>query len=173
MRCLSKKKAQPKAPKVGELFFYVLFCFLFFPSTVSGVICWNTPLALEPADWNPGKTDRSQQRVRILTKVSSPSSLCVVPGEERKIKFHDVLSFPNSGRQVKNISKNSIFHLWFINLLSGTHWLSILSLLGIIIAFSLVSFCILKTWLGNHQVGNDKKKIWSDRNVGCRSKLYR
>ena len=59
---------------------------------------WDTPLTLEPLDSTPGK----QQRVRILTKVGSPRSLSVVPGQERKVKFHVVHSFLNSDWQEKN-----------------------------------------------------------------------
>lgn len=101
MRYLSKNKTQPRAPKAGEFFFPF--------STVSGDICWDTSLALGPADWKPGKTDQSQQRVRIFTKVSSPSSLYVVPGEERKVKFHVVLSFPNSDGQAKQLVRIQYF----------------------------------------------------------------
>lgn len=110
MRCFSKKKTQPRALKVGkgrEKKTQTFFPF----TTVSGEACWDTSLALGLADWKPGKIDQSQQRVRIFTKVSSPSSLYVVPGEERKVKFYVVLSFPNSDGQAKTINKDSKFHL--------------------------------------------------------------
>lgn len=47
-------------------------------------------------------TGRSQWRVRILTRISSPQSLSVVPSQERKIKFHVVPPFPNPDRLVIN-----------------------------------------------------------------------
>lgn len=40
---------------------------------------------------HPGKTGRSRHRVKILTKVSSPRFLSVVPGPERKVQFHVAL----------------------------------------------------------------------------------
>lgn len=52
-----------------------------------------------------------------------------------------------------------------MNLLLGTHWLSILSLLGTAAAFSFVSFCVLRTWLGTCQVW--APKIWLFRNAAC------
>lgn len=44
---------------------------------------------------DPRKTDRSQQRVKILTRINSSESLSVAPRQEVKIKFYTVLSFPN------------------------------------------------------------------------------
>lgn len=41
------------------------------------------------------KTDRSQQRVKILTRINSSESLSVAPRQEVKIIFYTVLSFPN------------------------------------------------------------------------------
>ena len=34
------------------------------------------------------------------------------------------------------------------------------------IAFLLVLFCVLRTWLGNYHIGG-AAKIWLDRNLGC------
>lgn len=50
-----------------------------------------------------------------------------------------------------------------MNLCFGAQWLLRL-LSGTAIDFMLVSFCALKTWLGNCQIGIPQ--IWLDRNVG-------
>lgn len=60
--------------------------------------------------------------------------ISIVPGRERKVKFHIVLSFPNP---------DSCW-VWFWS----AYWLPILSLPGTVIAFLFVLFCVLRTWCG-------------------------
>lgn len=86
------------------------------------------------ASWE--KTGRNWQRLRLTTKVNSLRSLSVVPGRERKVTFHVVFSFPNSDcRKI---------YLLLILFLPGT------------VAFLFVSFCVLRTSLGNGQIGENK-----------------
>lgn len=42
---------------------------------------------------HPGETGRSWHRMTVLTEVSSPETLSVVPARERKVKFHVVPLF--------------------------------------------------------------------------------
>ena len=63
--------------------------------------------------------------MRVLGRVSSPVSLSLLPGRERKTKFHGAPSFPNQ-----------------------TYGLRILSLPRTAVVFLLVSFCVLGGWLG-------------------------
>lgn len=89
---------------------------------------------------DPEKTGRSEQRLRILTSVSSPGSLPVLSAQSRE-----------EGR------------ILCCPLFSKSCWLSILSFPGIANAFFFVSFCVLKTWLGNCQVGGPQNMA---RSVG-------
>jgi len=59
------------------------------------------PFTPKPTDGILGKLAKARKKVRILTKVSFLSSLSVVPGQNRKVKFHIVPSFPNSDCQGK------------------------------------------------------------------------
>ena len=72
--------------------------------------------------------------VRILTKVSFLSSLSVVPGQNRKLKFHTVPSFPNSDCQVKKEVINPFSP-------QDSYYLLVYLI------------CVLRTWLENCQVG--------------------
>lgn len=98
----------------------------------------------EPTD--PEKTVISWQSVRFLL-VSSPRSLPVVPGPERKVNFMLSLPFQIQVGRKKHLSKLYPW-MWVINWLSGTHWLLILSLQGTAVAFLFFSFCVLRIWLG-------------------------
>ena len=62
---------------------------------------WDTPLNPEPTGGILGKLAEVGKREEFLTKVSSPRSLSVVPGREKKVKFHIVPSFPHSDWQEK------------------------------------------------------------------------
>ena len=64
---------------------------------------------------DPGKSGRRWQRVKILTKVTFSRSLSVVLGQERKVKFPAVPSFPNSDWQEKTFLRiRSLNRDWWI-----------------------------------------------------------
>lgn len=115
-------------------------------------ICWDTPSHSRVCRRNPAE---ASERWEFLPKSALPSLdlylwCLVVRGP---LRFHFVLSFPNSDWQAENICKSMIFELWPVNLLSGTHLLSVLFLAWIAVAFWFVSFCVLRIWLGNSHIG--------------------
>lgn len=93
--------------------------------------------------WDPGQIGRSQQEMRILAHTSSPKSLSVLPGRERKIKFQVPLSIPNPDPL--------IIDRFFSQ--------------GQLLTFLLALFCVLRIWLGSCQVWSPKIQL--DRKMGC------
>ena len=69
--------------------------------------------------WNPGKTDKSGLRKRILPRVSSPWISACGSNWERKIKYHVIPSFPKPDTVVIDpFSPNDNCHLLFCHYLS-------------------------------------------------------
>ena len=89
---------------------------------------------------DPRKTGNDQVKGQNSFRVSSSES--VYRKKEKKIEFHVVPSFWNPDPLV-------------IDLFSPE----------LAVTFLFVSFCVLRTWYGNHQVGDPK--IWPDGNVCC------
>ena len=104
-------------------------------------------------------------KVRILTKVSSPRSLSVVPGWDRKVKLHAVPPFPNSDSCNFDFGYSLVIHP---------------SLLGTAVASLFASFCTLRTWhgflppwdmqvvyTGSSTIRLGASQIWPDGNMDC------
>lgn len=89
------------------------------------------------------------KRWEFLPKLAFPHLLPVVPGWEKDVKFHIVLSFANSDSPEFDFGVP----------IDCSVFLSQES------CCFLVSFCVLRTQLGSCQVGSPSR--WPDRNVGC------
>lgn len=103
-----------------------------------------TPLTLETAGTSWENWQKLAKGKKSHQSQLSHVSLFMVPSWKRKkkVKFHVAPSFPNSDLQGKT----------FIIISSSP-----------MDSYCLVSFCVLRTWLGNCQV--EDPPIWADRNV--------
>lgn len=115
------------------------------------------------------KTDTSLCKVRIVTKVSSPRSLLVVPGQEKKVKPPCPL-FPQC-RWIGKKLQNSLSRLWLV-WFRGAYWLSILSSQEQLLLFCFCHFvsriCVkFSTWRDIQVVGSCVCRQPTTRLGGC------